>query len=116
MNMRLLYWTPRVLALLFAVFISLFALDVFSEGRGFLETAVALLIHLVPTAVILGVLVLSWKREWIGALFYPVLAILYIVLAWGKFPMGTYFIISGPLALTGVLFLVNWRLKSEGRR
>jgi hypothetical protein len=111
LNMRLLYWAPRVLAILFAVFISLFALDVFSEGRGFLETALALLIHLVPTVLVLGVLVFSWKREWIGALFFPALGILYVILAWGKFPVGTNFIIAGPPVIVGALFLVNWRLK-----
>ena len=29
---RVLYWTPRVLGILFALFISIFALDVFGEG------------------------------------------------------------------------------------
>ena len=30
-----LFWTPRILCILFAIFISLFALDVFGEGYGF---------------------------------------------------------------------------------
>jgi hypothetical protein len=32
---RMLFWTPRLLSILFAIFISLFALDVFGEGYGF---------------------------------------------------------------------------------
>jgi hypothetical protein len=31
---RLLFWSPRVLCVAFAIFLSLFALDVFSEGLG----------------------------------------------------------------------------------
>lgn len=112
---RLLYWTPRVLTILFAIFISLFALDVFSEGKGFWETALALLMHLIPTAIIIGVLVLSWRREWIGAILYVALAILYVVWAWGRFPLGTYLFIAGPLVLTGALFMVNWLLRAQIR-
>jgi len=45
---KALYWAPRIIAILFIVFISLFALDVFIEGYGFWETIVALFMHLVP--------------------------------------------------------------------
>jgi hypothetical protein len=40
---RILLWTPRVLSLLFALFVSLFALDVFGQGYGFWQTTLALL-------------------------------------------------------------------------
>jgi hypothetical protein len=69
---QLLFWTPRILSLLFALFISLFALDVFSEGHGFWKTLLALLMHLIPTAVILIVLAISWNREWVGGILFPV--------------------------------------------
>ena len=64
----LLFWTPRVLCLLFAVFLSLFALDVFNEGYGFWKTILALFMHLVPTSIVLAVLAISWRWEWAGAL------------------------------------------------
>ena len=32
---KTILWTPRVLAILYAAFISVFALDVFGEGYGF---------------------------------------------------------------------------------
>ena len=32
---RALYWAPRALSILYILFLSMFALDVFSEGRGF---------------------------------------------------------------------------------
>jgi hypothetical protein len=108
---RLVYWTPRVLCILFAVFISLFALDVFEEGKGFWGTSVALLLHLVPTIIIVAVLVVSWRREWIGGILYIALSIFYVVWAWGRGRGTTYALIfiSGPLLLVGILFLLNWR-------
>ena len=64
---RLLFWTPRIMCILFAVFVSLFAFDVFGEGYGFWKTLLALLMHLIPTGIILiGVLfLLNWpcRRE-----------------------------------------------------
>ena len=37
-----LFWTPRVAGILFVLFLSIFALDVFGETRGFWETLLAL--------------------------------------------------------------------------
>jgi hypothetical protein len=63
-----LYWVPRILGILFAIFISIFALDVFMEGYGFWETVVALVMHLVPTAIIFIVLLIAWRWERLGRL------------------------------------------------
>jgi hypothetical protein len=110
---RLLFWTPRILCLLFAGFISLFALDVFQENHGFWNTTIALLIHLIPTGILLALLAVSWPWEWIGALGFPALGLFYIISCWGRFPWQTYLIIAGPLVLVGILFLLGW-LKRHG--
>ena len=104
-----------MLCILFTAFISIFALDVFGEGHGVWQTALALLIHLIPTLVVLLVLVVSWRREWIGGMVYSVLAALYVVQMWGRFPLSVYFTIAGPLLLIGVLFFINWRRRAELR-
>jgi hypothetical protein len=112
---KMLYWSPRILCLLFAIFISLFAMDVFGHGQGFWRTLFALGIHLIPTALVLVVLAASWRHEWIGAVVYVALAGLYLVWAAGRFPLGVYFMIAGPLVLAGLLFLLNWIYRSELR-
>ena len=112
---RVVYWAPRILGLLFAAFISLFALDVFGEGYGFWETIAALIMHLIPTAILLAILALAWRREWIGAILFAALGVGYLVMAGGKFEWATYLLISGPLFLIGVLFLVNWLFRKELR-
>jgi len=114
---RMLYWTPRVLCMLFAAFISIFAADVFGEARGFWQTALALLMHLIPTFLIVAVLIVSWRREWIGGVLFIALGLLYTVWAWNK-PFGiwsTFLMIAGPPVLTGALFLLNWRYRAELR-
>ncbi len=106
---RALRWAPRVLGILFAIFISLFALDVFGEGYSFWETTLALLMHLIPTGILLVILALSWRWEWVGGILFPALGILYLVVFWGWFHWPAYAAISGPLFLEGALFLINWR-------
>jgi len=103
-----LTWTPRILCLLFAVFLSLFALDVFGQGYEFWETVLALLMHLIPTGIVLVVLAVSWRWERIGAILFMALGIWYLLTAWGRFHWSAYVVISGPLLLVGVLFLASW--------
>lgn len=110
---KILYWTPRILVILFAVFISLFALDVFGEGYTIGETIVALVMHLIPTAVILIVLAIAWRWEWVGGLLFIALGALNILLFRDQSSWPAFLMISGPLFLAGALFLLNWFLKGE---
>lgn len=111
---RFLFWAPRLLCILFAVFLSLFALDAFDEGGSAWKTALAFLIHLFPAALVALVLVLSWRHELVGAITFLVLGVLYIVSMWARFPWFVYVGISGPLFVISALFLANWSLKRGG--
>ncbi|MBD3334625.1 MAG: hypothetical protein GF355_03830 [Candidatus Eisenbacteria bacterium] len=112
---RALYWTPRALGILLALFLSLFAMDVFNEGYGFGETVLALLMHLVPVYLVVVALVVAWHWEWIGAILFTGLAFLYLILSGGRQHWAAYATISGPLLLMGVLFLLNWRYRRQLR-
>jgi hypothetical protein len=50
-----------MLSILFAMFLSVFSLDVFSEANGFGETILALLMHLIPVDIVVIVLVIAWR-------------------------------------------------------
>jgi hypothetical protein len=111
-----MFWAPRVLSLLFAGFLSLFALDVFAEGKGFLATLGDLAIHLVPVYMVLLTLWVAWKREWVGTLVYSALGVAYIFMAGARFPWQTLAVISGPLFLMAALFLGSWRARQHAVR
>jgi uncharacterized membrane protein len=110
---RLLFWSPRVLCIAFALFVSLFALDVFNEGLGWWKTILALSIHLIPTAFIVAVLVVSWRWEWVGGILFIAVGILYLTRAWHH--PSWIVVMSGPLFLVGALFLLNWSKRAEIR-
>lgn len=113
--MRALFWAPRVLTVLFILFLGLFALDVFSEGYGPWETVVALFIHLIPHMTLALVLVVAWRWEWVGAVLFLGLGLFYIFSTWGRFPFITYVTISGPLFLVSILFGIGWIYRDEVR-
>ncbi len=111
-----LFWAPRILTILFALFLSVFALDVFAETKGFLQTVTALVLHLVPTFLVVVLLVLAWRWELIGVIAFAGLAITYIAVMGGRgFPWATYAIISGLLLLISVLFFLSWRQRLRAR-
>lgn len=105
---RWVWWAPRVLSFAFAAFLSLFALDVFGEGRDALGTIAALAVHLVPVYVVLLTLWIAWKHEWAGTIVYAMLAVAYIVMANPRFPWQTLAAISGPLFVMSALFFASW--------
>jgi len=104
---KILYWTPRILAVLFIGFISLFALDVFGEGLSIWRTAGALLIHLIPSLVLAIATAIAWKSELSGGIIFLLLGLLFTVAFHTYTHLLTFLIISLPALLIGGLFLLN---------
>ncbi len=109
-----LHWTPRVLGILFAIYISLFAFDVFGQGTGFFKTLLAFLIHMIPAFLIIAILVLSWKWPLTGGIGFTLLGFAYI--HWASRNNEVYALIYIPIILTGVLFLASWLLRDRIRK
>lgn len=101
-----LYWTPRVLTILFAAFISIFSFDVFDAGYTFGETLVALFMHLIPTILLVTLLVIAWRWERAGGWLFLGLALLFMVWFWGMNVFASV-ILPGIVGLVGLLFLAD---------
>ena len=102
----LLRWTPRLLGIGVAIFLSLFALDAFGQGRPWGGALRDFVIHLGPAALTLVAVIASWRREWIGAVAFVGFAIGYASLTFNR--PDWILAISGPLFLVGILFFVSW--------
>lgn len=99
---KLVRWSARVLAILLVCFVSLFALDVFSESNWLLP----LLVHLIPSYVLVAALAVAWRYETIGG---------YLFITCGLFlAFLTNFeatILYAPTLLLGSLFLLSGYLR-----
>ena len=107
---RFVVWTPRLLAIAFALFLATFALDGFDD-----DGVVGLLAGLIPAALVGLVVVVAWRRELLGAAAAAALGVTYVALGWNRFPLSTYVVIAGPLFMTALLFVVSWRITGASR-
>jgi hypothetical protein len=122
LSRRILFWLPRVLSIGFITFISLFALDVFGEELGFWKTLAALVIHLLPTFVLILILILAWHWEWIGAVLFLSAGALYMLTVLPKpflspvLKLTWCMTIALPALIIAGLFLFNWLQHDELRK
>jgi hypothetical protein len=120
-----IYWTPRILSILFVLFLAMFSLDVFDESNNYTfgETILALFIHNIPSLVLLIILIISWKYEIVGGISFILAGLLYVYLVLSNLFNNSFHIymlswileIAGPAFLIGGLFLVNWHKKRKKR-
>jgi hypothetical protein len=119
---KFVYWTPRILSIVFILFLALFSLDVFDMKLGFWGTMLGLFMHNIPVFILLIVLLISWKHEWVGGVVFILAGLLYTALCIVRVvmssPSGWYMLfwaveIAGPAFLIGYLFFVNWFKKRK---
>lgn len=109
---KILYWCPRVLAILFVVFLSLFSFDGFTEFNGW-QTILAVIIHLAVPVVVLLATVVAWKKDLVGTIIFFALAVYYVYMVGFNRPWSWYAAISGPALVTSALFLANWLYRAK---
>lgn len=113
-NLKVLFWTPRVISILFIAFISMFAFDVFEGNDPWWMKLIGLLIHLLPTfALILG-LVIAWRWEWVGAAAFIGFGIWYVI-DFNDQHWSAQLLLGGLPAIIGLLWLAGWLKRDQIR-
>jgi len=121
-NLALLHWVPRILCLLAILFISMFALDSFEVGLSIWQQFAAFFMHLIPSFMLLGILFIAWKWEFVGG-------IIFMVIGLGLTPyifkhnyqmnhsvgisLGIILMITFPFIVVGALFILSHYLKKK---
>lgn len=107
---KFLYRLPRILNILFLLFLAMFSLDIFDGNYGFWGTVLGLFMHNIPVLILTGVLILSWRRPLISAILFPLIGLSYITLVFISCRCG---MAVNPLPLIaiilGVLYWVSWK-------
>ncbi|MGV8171610.1 MAG: DUF7670 domain-containing protein [Candidatus Woesearchaeota archaeon] len=111
---KFIYWTPRIVSIIFILFLMLFSFDVFGNGYGFWGTLLAFLIHNIPVFILTAILVISWRYEVVGGIVFILAGLFYIFMLLMSKNFEWYMMfwsvtISGPAFFIGILFLINWR-------
>jgi hypothetical protein len=70
-----MYWVPRILSILAIMFVGMFSLDSFDPQLTLGDQLIGFLIHNIPTALLIIVLIVAWKYDWIGGLMFMILGL-----------------------------------------
>lgn len=98
-------WLPRLLAILYGLFLSLFAFDSW-EGVGFWEGLAGFIVHLLPVYLVAFVLVVAWRWRALGGVLFIALAAGF-TLAFGWREATTLLLLGLPPVIIGGLFLLD---------
>ena len=117
-----IFWVPRILSIVFILFLALFSFDVFDSCNSFSSCSLGLLMHNLPSIILAIILIISWKYEIVGAIAFILAGLLYTSLVlrtvllsqphpW--FMLSWTLTIAGPALLVGILFWIGWRRKRK---
>ena len=119
-NSKFIYWTPRILSIIFILFLMMFSLDIFEGNYGFWGTIIGLFMHNIPAFILLAVVIISWKHELVGAIAFILVGILFILRDFITVIMNGFdwriawdLTLVGPALLVGILFIIGWFKKKK---
>lgn len=121
-TIALFHWLPRIICILAILFVSMFAADSFESGLGLAEQIGHLVMHLIPSFLLIAILIIAWKWEMAGGL-------LLIFIGGGLTPfiylhnyemnhsvlssLNVVLVINFPFILAGILFLISNFIKKK---
>jgi hypothetical protein len=111
MTKRILYWSPRIIAILAILFMMMFSMDCFEMGGK--DALICLVMHNIPAFIIIVVLIIAWKWEMIGGLLFIAVAIGGAIYFNGFGSNRGVLPVMAPFLLTGVLFIIHYYLTNN---
>lgn len=106
MKNKLLYWTPRIFAILAILFMMMFSMDCFEMGGK--DALICLVMHNIPAFIILIVLIIAWKWELIGGILFVAASFAGAIYFNGFGDNRGVLLIMTPFLVTGILFIVHY--------
>jgi len=115
---KFIYWAPRILSIIFILFLSLFSLDIFDMNLGFWGIILGLFMHNIPSIILIALLIVAWKYDIVGAIAFISAGILYIMLLltssnFELFMLSWILLISLPCFILGILWILSWKNKKK---
>lgn len=107
MKSRILYWIPRVLAIVSSLFMAMFSLDSFGGNESFGMKMLGFLMNNIPVLIVTSILVVAWKWEVAGGILF-ILAFIAGTIFFHSFTgnPGSIVVIA-PFLIIGILFILH---------
>jgi hypothetical protein len=112
----IIHWSPRILGIGVILFVSMFSLDAFEPGLPLSRQLLNFMIHLLPSYVLLILLVIGWKKPYVGGILFVITGVVlspfvYILnynhthSVWMS--LTIILMITIPFIVVGILFLIS---------
>jgi len=101
--MKFVYWAPRILGVMFVLFLMMFSLDIFGIGLTAWQIMVGLFMHNIPALILTIILIISRKYEMVGGIGFILAGLLVI----------QSLVVAFPAFVIGILFLIGWFEKNK---
>ena len=108
----LVQWSPRVLSILFTLFLSMFSFDVFEMAAPWYELLLGFLIHNFPSLILAIVIFLAWKRPLIGSIVFAAAGLFYVILVFTNQGLEDWLsvvILGLPAFVISILYYMDYR-------
>lgn len=113
MKKQILYWAPRIIAILAILFMMVFSLDCFGPEYTFKEKMTCFIMHNIPAFIVIAALVIAWRWELIGGILF-ILFFLAAGIFFHSFERNpASLIVISPFLAVGLLFIWDYFLKKD---
>lgn len=114
---RVLLWLPRVLAIVWAVYLSTFAVAAaLTQDMEYFEMSRTFMTHLIPSFCILVILFIGWQRDGLAALGFLFTGTAYFVALSGCRNAPAVFLLCVPSLGLSLAFFARMRLRQDLHR
>jgi prolipoprotein diacylglyceryltransferase len=122
-SISVFHWLPRIICMLAILFVSMFALDAFDPELTLWKQIGDFLIHLIPSYIMIALLVIAWKWEYVGGIIFTVIGFVFCVSVFllnynrNHFSIAqsiiSTLIVAVPFVLVGILFMMSHNKKKQ---
>ena len=121
---KILRWTPRVLCIIAILFVSMFSFDAISPERTFWQNIGSLIMHLLPSFIMIAFLVVAWYWELTGGILIALVGLVATPFIYNLnlqrtgsvgTTLGVVLMITVPFIIIGALFIISYFLNRKQR-
>jgi hypothetical protein len=97
------------IGILYAFALLVFAADVFSKDQNISQTLIDLVLHFIPTVIVLLLVVIAHQRPLMGSIIFAINGLVYIISGWDNLHWSAHILIAGPLLLMSILYVIAYK-------
>jgi hypothetical protein len=97
------------IGVLYALALLIFAGDVFNKDQSTTQTILDLLLHFIPTAIVLFLVVIAHQRPLVGSIIFAINGLVYIITGWANLHWTAHVLIAGPLLVLSMVYIIAYK-------